>query len=409
MPSLRHKLPEYTRYKGRFARVQINGKSVHLGRYGTAASMDKYKRVIAAAAARDLATTPDGKPVVLVASLVKPFVEHINRIFRKPSGRKTGTAENYRPVLRLLVEKFGLTPAEEFGPLAFKALRLALVDRGLCRRSVNEAAAKVKALFQFACGEELVSERVFHRLATVKNLRAGETSAPESVRVEPVDDAVIEATLPHLPPIVGDMVRLQRLTGARPGEIVQLRPQDLDRSGEIWSYKPREHKTEAHGITRVICIGPQAQAILLPYLLRPADQVCFSPREVWKGRSWIEGARREPKAAYTSDTYRRSIARGCEKAFGMPAELRRAPTATGKRKAVETPEAKQARQAAAEAWRAKHCWHPHQLRHTAATEIRKTFGLEAAQVTLGHTKANMTERYAEKNMLLAEEVARRIG
>ena len=28
-------------------------------------------------------------------------------------------------------------------------------------------------------------------------------------------------------------------------------------------------------------------------------------------------------------------------------------------------------------------WHPSQLRHSAATEIRKQFGLEAAQVALG--------------------------
>ena len=29
-------------------------------------------------------------------------------------------------------------------------------------------------------------------------------------------------------------------------------------------------------------------------------------------------------------------------------------------------------------------WHPHQLRHTAATEIRKRFGLEATRIILGH-------------------------
>ncbi len=45
----------------------------------------------------------------------------------------------------------------------------------------------------------------------------------------PVDDSIIEATLPHLQPVVADMVRLQRLTGARPGEICSIRPADVNR------------------------------------------------------------------------------------------------------------------------------------------------------------------------------------
>ena len=55
------------------------------------------------------------------------------------------------------------------------------------------------------------------------------------------------------------------------------------------------------------------------------------------------------------------------------------------------------------------CWHPNQLRHTHATEVRKRFGLEAAQVALGHANANTTELYAERNMHLAVEVASKIG
>jgi hypothetical protein len=46
--------------------------------------------------------------------------------------------------------------------------------------------------------------------------------APELPPVRPVDDEVVEATLPYLPEIVADMVRLQRLTGARPGEVCGL-------------------------------------------------------------------------------------------------------------------------------------------------------------------------------------------
>ncbi|WP_390699367.1 tyrosine-type recombinase/integrase [Gemmata massiliana] len=54
-------------------------------------------------------------------------------------------------------------------------------------------------------------------------------------------------------------------------------------------------------------------------------------------------------------------------------------------------------------------WHPNQLRHTFGTEIRARFGLEAAQVLLGHTKANVTQVYAERDLSLAVRVAEQMG
>ena len=54
-------------------------------------------------------------------------------------------------------------------------------------------------------------------------------------------------------------------------------------------------------------------------------------------------------------------------------------------------------------------WHPNQLRHTRATEVRGAYGLEAAQVALGHARANVTEVYAERNLSLAARVATETG
>ena len=51
-------------------------------------------------------------------------------------------------------------------------------------------------------------------------------------------------------------------------------------------------------------------------------------------------------------------------------------------------------------------WTPHQLRHTAGTELRRNFGVETAQVTLGHKNIEVTEVYAEKNL---DAVARAIA
>jgi integrase len=54
-------------------------------------------------------------------------------------------------------------------------------------------------------------------------------------------------------------------------------------------------------------------------------------------------------------------------------------------------------------------WHPHQLRHTAATELRKTYGLEAAQVVLGHKTLSVTEIYAERNVAKAMQIMGEVG
>jgi site-specific recombinase XerC len=54
-------------------------------------------------------------------------------------------------------------------------------------------------------------------------------------------------------------------------------------------------------------------------------------------------------------------------------------------------------------------WHPNQLRHSKATEVRQRFGLEAAQVVLGHARADVTQVYAERDTALAVEVTKKIG
>jgi integrase len=196
----------------------------------------------------------------------------------------------------------------------------------------------------------------------------------------------------------------------------------VDRSEEVWQYRPSRYKTEHHGRGRVIFLGPKAQEVLRPYLLRPADAYCFSPTESKK--QWLEARyaarktplscgnvpgsnrkshpKRQPKTCYTKDAYNRAIQRGCEAAFGMPPELRRIS------KKLPADERKRMQKLAAE-WRAKNCWRPNQLRHAAGTEVRRQYGLEAAQVVLGHAKADVTQVYAERDMALAAKIMGEVG
>jgi integrase len=108
--------------------------------------------------------------------------------------------------------------------------------------------------------------------------------------------------------------------------------------------------------------------------------------------------RKGPGERYTTDSYRRAISYACDKAFPHPAfgAIHRR-----QRTAEQTAEVK--------SWQSAHRWAPNQLRHSAATEVRRQFGLEAAQVILGHSQANVTQVYAERDLARGIEVARAIG
>jgi integrase len=54
-------------------------------------------------------------------------------------------------------------------------------------------------------------------------------------------------------------------------------------------------------------------------------------------------------------------------------------------------------------------WSPRQLRHSAATRIRKEYGLEVAQAVLGHRQLETTQVYAEINLARAVEAMERLG
>jgi integrase len=230
-------------------------------------------------------------------------------------------------------------------------------------------------MYKWLAAEELIPAEVYRALTVVTGLRRGESEARETDPILPVSDATVDLTLPHLPEILADMVRLQRLTGMRPVEVCILRPCDIDRTGDVWLYRPATHKNQHRGKERVIFIGAKAQEVLLRYLARDSKAYCFSPRESEAKRRIPRGRAYSPRDfadRYHSGVYRRAVHRACKKA-GVAQ------------------------------------WCPNQLRHAAATQVRKEFGLEAAQIVLGHSKADVTQIYAERDLTKGLEVARLIG
>ena len=73
----------------------------------------------------------------------------------------------------------------------------------------------------------------------VRGLEAGRSTARESGPIEPVSDDAIRVILPHLSPIVADMIGVQQLTGMRPQDIVGLSASEIHCDGDVWGYRPQ--------------------------------------------------------------------------------------------------------------------------------------------------------------------------
>jgi len=413
-------LPKYRRHRASGqAVVTIGGKDFYLGPHGTKVSKAEYDRLIAewlAAGRRSLEVADES---LTVDEVLAAYWRYAKGYYRK-NGEPTKELDNIRYALRPLQELYGHTPARKLGPKALQTIRQGMIDRDLSRKVINRRIEKIKRCFKWAVSQEILPERVLRRLATVEGLKAHRTEARETPPVRPVDDAVVAATLPHLPPVVADMVRFQGLTGCRPGEVCMLRPGDIDRSGKVWTYRPGSHKTEHHSRTRVICIGPRAQQILMPYLLRDAETYCFSPGDSERqrraglrafrkspvqpsqqGRRGRSGPPRKYRTRYSKDAYNWAIRRACARMAGL-IEPR-------KPKAPEAlPEYKRDR-AEYNAQLKELGWSPNQLRHTAATKLRREFGLEAAQLVLGHARADVTQIYAERDLTRAAAIIQEVG
>jgi integrase len=244
--------------------------------------------------------------------------------------------------------------------------------------------ALVKRAFRFAASREWIEPAVHLALDSLENLVRGRCAAKPGRCVTAVPLEHVEAVRPHVSRQVWALIELQLLTGARSGELLGLRACDLDMSGEVWLLRLQTHKTAYRGKPRLIAFGPKAQAVLKPFLEAKGPFLpLFSPLDAERERhAACRTHRYQPVLppiterrvgdCYTPASYRRAIQRACVLA-GVPV------------------------------------WHPHQLRHTSGTIVRREFGLDAAQAHLGHSHARITEVYSEVAQDRIVEIARKLG
>lgn len=190
------------------------------------------------------------------------------------------------------------------------------------------------------------------RLAAVPGLRGTGDSEP----VEPVDEALAMRVASKMAKPWRDAVRLQLLTGMRPGDCLAIHVDQIERREGYSIYRPQAKMAHC-GRKCAIVLNKQAVELL--------DARGHVDGYFFPGRS---------KGHLAASSYAHAVARAC--------------VACG----------------------AEH-WHPHQLRHTFATRLRAAGArVEDVQAALGHAALSTTEVYAERDLdRIAIIVARASG
>lgn len=381
----RNVLPAYSLHKpSGLARVTWLDKTVYLGEHSSPESFAKYQQVLALFAATGKIHKED--KVTTAESLVSQYLAYL----RNSGEVKDSESRSIAFALKRVTALFGNLPASEFRAIELIAVRNKMIADNLKRLTIVKYQRYIVRCWRWGVRFEMATGATLESLRAVENLKKRRSAAAESVAIASVPWDQVVAISGHVPARIWAMILLQWHTGMRPGEVTIIRPCDVDRSGPVWIYRPEKHKTDYQETERLIGIGPQGQEVLLPWLDRPADSRCFSPIEAHAERSAAMRAarktkvqpsqlnrsnpdpKRSPGDSYNPSSYRQAINKACKKAGIEP-------------------------------------WNPNQLRHSFATRVRGKHGLDAAQVTLGHEHANVTQLYAEKNLKLIAKVAKKLG
>ena len=227
-------IPSYRHHKhSDQAVVTLNGHDFYLGKWQSDESRQEYDRHIAewiSNGRRIPQHIPNAD--LSIAELAVSFLDFASEYYAN-DGVTTSEYNCISYALRPLLKLYSRTTVNEFGPLALKSVRQQMIDQGWSRPYINRQVNRIRRMFRWGVENELVSPSVLHALCAVTPLKRGRTTAPDTEPIKPVSNQMVAATIPHVARQVAAMINLQIFSGARPGEIVRIRPCDLEQRDEI--------------------------------------------------------------------------------------------------------------------------------------------------------------------------------
>ncbi len=339
-----------------------------------------YARLVARLAAGQTPSEPRNNAAILTVTQVVAAWLDAEAPRLAPKQRKLYLL-SLKPLLRL----YGPTEAADFDAEALEALQLACATGSWltpeertpgpgrwrpptdwCANVCNQRLGYVKTVWRWAERRKLVPPGSWANLRTVPGLRKTDRRVRHTARRRPATWDEVRAIARCAVAPVRALLLLMWWSGLRPAEAYTLTAAELDRSGDVWVYRPGKHKTAHLDVARQVAIGPKGQAVLRPWLALASspDAILFRP----VGRS--RGVRPE---AYNDRSFAKAVAKAARKAGleGVTA----------------------------------YC-----VRHAFKLRISRLYGLDAARTVMGHSAVSMTAQYAAGvDLESAKEVARRGG
>jgi integrase len=220
----------------------------------------------------------------------------------------------------------------------------------LTRSGVKQRLCYLRHFFRWAVSKEYATGDILDIIRAHKIPETNLMTLSAGTTKRSVSDDEFRETLARVSPPYDTILRLLRLTGARPSEICGMRPVDIEQlADDAWIYRPESHKTKRLGKHRVIVFEAKCIELLRGHL------VGKNPEEL----IFRLGTRRSgSKPSYTANT------------MGLDRHVRGVQDKHGLRR-----------------------WAPYDLRRTMATKVTGVIGKEAAMRLLGHSNPTMTERY----------------
>jgi len=372
---------------------------------------------------------PRPAPILTVNEVLAAFLGHAQTYYVRGDGRPTSQFNLFKLVMKTVRRLYGTTPATTFGPVCLKTVREDFIRQGMSRGVVNSFTSKVRSIFRWAAGNEMIPGAVVHSLECVTGLRPGRSEAREPLPVSAPDDAVMTAVIDAMPAPLRQLATVLRHCGARCGEVLIMRPADIDRTADVWVYAPVRHKGTWRGKPRTIFLGATCQAALRPLLEGIADtDFIFSPRRAEAARlAAIAAGRKTPKwpshmkrnamkrkakrkrppgEKYDTNTVARQMKKAAVTVYSLPAPLARLEGEKGKawRERIGPAGVEKVEEHARQFWP-----HPHVLRHAYGTRVRQALGLDFAEKALGHSSLAMAHHYSKASDSLAREAAAKLG
>jgi len=363
------------------------GKHRYHGLFGTPESRENYRRWL-----KELnlgGGTADGeRPWLTIFEVWERWLDWARdmHLYEK-DGEDTGTTSSYICAMKCVLDLYGNLPIQRFTPYNLNVCREAMCESGMARATINTYVSRIKRVWRRAAAWGFLDNEAYVAIERFEPLHRNE-GGREIKRKLSVSEQDVAAVRKHLSPAVRAMIDVLTWSGCRSQEVRHMRTCDITDEdaaippslrGQCWVYRPRRHKSEHHDKGRIVLLGPQAQSIIGPWL-RPTepDRYLFSPYETIahcnKKRTKAGSAHQKRRSKATYNKLRPYAANS------LWIAVRDACRAAG----VEH-------------------WHPHRLRHLAATRLAQKYGVSVTQLLLGHTDAKTTLKYIDPGVLTADD------